>query len=351
MNRKPNFLNALLSVLVGLTLILSAVQPVNVSASASLVQGDGIRREVHSQTGKLSFLGADPSSPLRVSAAMGRGLAPEARGSSILKMYGSEFGIQDAARELSVMKSSTVDDRLSVRYQQMYNDIPVMAGELIVNMKADGSLLSINGEVSPNLNLDIQPKVSAAYASRVALQTVVTTYNLKPEELTVGEPELWIFDERLMQDKATQPVHLVWRMEVTSRNAPLRELVLVNAQTSGVSLHFNQIDTVWAGEPSLMSESRQMDDVSDPLVASEFEPVSAPSAGINMPIDAPNPADIDRYVANGGDDGFGNNNCSSSNTPCATIRQAISQAQTGDIIAVAQGTYVYEGEVQYELRS
>lgn len=307
-----------------------------VFASASTLQGDGIRRGVHPQTGKLSFLGADLSNPLRVEKAMGRGLAPEARGSSILEMYGSEFGIQDVAHELSVMKSTGVENRLMVRYQQIFRDIPVMAGELIVNMKADGSLLSINGEVSPNLNLDIQPKVSAAYASRVALQTVVTTYNLKVDEVTVGEPELWIFDERLMQDNATQPVHLVWRMEVTSKNAPLRELVLVNAQTGKVSLHFNQIDTAWAG-----NTLPARDDLIEPVIASVVESVPAHVTGMNMHLDVPQPG-TDIFVnAASGDN---NNDCKTPATACLTINGAVGKTTTdGETIYVAEGTYTDTG--------
>jgi hypothetical protein len=63
--------------------------------------------------------------------------------------------------------------------------------------------------------------------------------------LSASAPELWIFDQSLLQP-GTRPAGLVWRMEVTAANgAPVRELVLVNAQTGGISLHFNQIDTAW----------------------------------------------------------------------------------------------------------
>jgi hypothetical protein len=345
MNRKPNSLNALLSVLVGLTLILSAVQPINVSASASPAQGDGIRRGVHPQTGKLSFLGADPSNPLRVSAAMGRGLAPEARGSSILEMYGSEFGIQDAARELSVMKSSSVDNRLMVRYQQVYNDIPVMAGELIVNMMADGSLLSINGEASPNLKVDTQPKITAEAARQLALRSIATTYNLNAGDLTVSEPALWIFDERLVQENVTQPVHLVWRMEVTSANAPLRELVLVNAKTGKISLHFNQVDTAWTGNPVEQEFARLRDDGIEPVAESVptvvSEPIAAPVEVVNMPLSAPNPADIDRFVAPTGVD---SGTCNEKNNPCQKINYAISQAADGEIVGLAEGVYTDQSQ-------
>jgi hypothetical protein len=269
---------------------------------------------------------------------MGSGLAPEARGSSILEMYGSEFGIQDAARELLVMKSSSVDGRLSVRYQQVYNDVPVMAGELIVNMMADGSLLSINGEASPNLKVDTQPKITAEAARQLALRAIATTYNLNAGDLTVSEPALWIFDERLVQENATQPVHLVWRMEVTSENAPLRELVLVNAKTGKISLHFNQIDTAWAGEQATVKVSYIKGDVIEPPVASVTEPVPAPDTGVNMPLAVD--SSLNRFVALTGVD---TGNCSDYANPCLTINHAIGQAIAGDTIGVAEGTYTGNG--------
>jgi Zn-dependent metalloprotease len=322
MNRKLNLANVILSVLIGLTLLFSAVQPVSVSASDSFIQ-DGIRRGYHPQTGKLSFLGADPSNPLRVEKAMERGLAPETRAVANLEMYAREFGIRDVSRELRVMRSTNAEDRLTVKYQQVYKDIPVMAGELIVNMKGNGGLLSINGEVSPDLRLDTQPKLSREEARQRALVIVSQTYDLAEAELTVSEPELWIFDERLIQDNATQPVHLVWRMEVASENAPLRELVLVNAQSGKISLHFNQIDATWTGAPAATVESRLKDDALQPVRV----------AG------APDPS-LDRFVATTGTDA---GNCSDSANPCATINYAIGQATVGDTIGVAVGTYTGSG--------
>jgi bacillolysin len=316
MKHKANFLSKLLTVLVGLTMILSVTQPILVSASAPVTQGDGLRRSVHPQTGKLTFLGADPANPIRVSAAMGYGLAPEARGGSILDVYGPEFGITNPPRELSVMKTNNAEGRLMVRYQQVFNKIPVMGGELIVNMKEDGSLLSINGEVSPDLKIDVLPQVNAQKAKQAALMAVAKSYNLKATDLTVTEPELWIYDARLLNGNDLTPAHLVWRMEVTSATAPVRELVLVNAKSGDVSLHFNQIDTAWMGDPVEQSIDRVKDDVIEPVVEAEpvttREPVAAPIAIVNMPLSAPDPLDIDRFVATTGVD---SGTCTDNNNP------------------------------------
>ena len=46
-----------------------------------------------------------------------------------------------------------------------------------------------------------------------------------------------------------------------------------------------------------------------------------------------------RFVSPFGDDMMGANDCSSPDTPCATIQQAVNQSGSGDLIEVAPGTY------------
>jgi Zn-dependent metalloprotease len=329
MNRKPNFANVVISILVGLTLLF---QTGFLSGASAFAQGDGIRRSIHSQTGKLSFLGADPSSPIRMEAAMKVGLSPEARGIAILETYGREFGLKNPQEELRFLSSHETEGRGTVRYQQVYQGIPIMAGELIVNTNGNGSLLSINGEVSPDMKLDTRPKLDAEDARQRALAIVSQTYKLAEEELIVSEPELWIFDERLIQNNATQPVHLVWRMEVTSENAPLRELVLVNAQNGKISLHFNQVDTSWTAEPTPVKN-----DVIEPVVASVVNPIAAPSSSVNTSLS--NPALPARYVD--GIAGVDSGACNLPANPCKNIQFAIMNANAGDTIAVTSGSYKY----------
>jgi predicted outer membrane repeat protein len=346
MNRKPNFAGKLISVLVGLTLI--------VSASAPTAQGDGIRRSVHPQTGMLTFLGADPANPVHVSAAMGYGLAPEARGNSILDVYGLEFGITNPPRELSVMKTNNAEGRSMVRYQQVYNKIPVMGGELIVNMKEDGSLLSINGEVSPDLKIDVLPRVDAQKAKQAALTAIAKVYKLKATDLTVTAPELWIYDARLLNGNDLTPAHLVWRMEVSSATAPIRELVLVNAKSGGISLHFNQIDTAWTGEsieiatpletknstPAENLVRRDYDDALDvhtTRLTSTSDLNTSPDKGDYQPLGAPVPG-TNLFV--NGTSGNDANDCLYPASACLTIGGAIGKPQAeGNSIYVAEGMH------------
>ncbi|MBI5936068.1 MAG: M4 family metallopeptidase [Chloroflexi bacterium] len=335
MNRKPNFLNVLVSVLVGMTLLLSAAQPNLVSASTELGDGDGVRTSVHPQTGKLSFLGADPSSPIRVDTAMRADLSAEGRGMAILDRYGPQFGLKNPQEELRLTSTREAEGRGTTKYQQLYQGIPVMAGELIVNTNGQGGLLSINGEVSPDLRISVTPSIDAMQAQTITLREVAEIYNLQISELVASVPELWVYDARLMNGEDTMPPHLVWRIEITSDVMPLRELTLVDAQTGKISLHFNQIDTAWANE------------VRPDEYAAESQFVRSPDHGTELPIGIPDPS-LDRFVAATGNDNGGSNDCSDVANPCATINQAVIQSVDGDIIGVAEGVYTGTGsEVVY----
>jgi Zn-dependent metalloprotease len=235
-----------LSFIVILTMTLSGVQPSPVSAQ----EGDGIQREVNAETGKVSFIGPENGRVLPASEALNRSLGsrPADAALALAKRFAPEFGLANPEQDLSEMKSNSRDDgRLIVRYQQNYEGIPVMGGELIVNTNENGDLYSMNGEVSPDLSLQTQPEIDSEQGRESALQAVAKWYQKTPADFVASEPELWIYDESLLHP-STRPIELVWRMEVTSadNNMPVRELVLVNAQKGGISLHFNQIDNAWS---------------------------------------------------------------------------------------------------------
>jgi hypothetical protein len=200
----------------------------------------GDRRAYHSETGRLSFLGFDPGHGPQVSAAL-RGRSLQAQGKSLLAPYVAAFGIRDADRQLRL--ESAKDH--SVRFQQVVEGVPVLAGELVVNISHEGNLESINGEISPDPALDTSPQVDAQAARQTALQAVAKAQGVEASELEADSPQLWVYDEKLLLP-SDRPVELVWRTEVRSRaDAPIRELVLINAVSGGVSLHFNQVDTSW----------------------------------------------------------------------------------------------------------
>jgi Zn-dependent metalloprotease len=256
-------------------LALSLTQP----RSAAAQSGDGTKRQLNAQSGRISFIGAESGRALPAEKALGISSAfrPADPAMALAKRFGPEFGLKDPERDLIRVKTeSPGNGRLKVRYQQSYQGIPVMGGELIVNTNENGDLYSINGEVSSNLSLlpSGQPTIDPEQATQTALQAVTKRYQKTSEAFIVSVPELWIFDESLLRT-STRPVELVWRMEVTSvdKSVPVRELVLVNAQRGNLSLHFNQVDTAWA-----VSGNSEANKATETSVTTQGSPVQAVTA-------------------------------------------------------------------------
>ncbi len=237
------FLLKVFSLFVVLAMAFSYVQP----PAARAQGGDGLKREVNAESGRVSFIRPEKGASLSAARALGEFFLPQEPAMALAVRYAPEFGLQNADRNLSIMKSSRSEDgRQTVRFQQSHEGIPVMGGELIVNTDDNGDLYSISGEVSPGLKLSTQPAIDAGQARETALKAVAKWYEKSPQDFVSTEPELWIYDESLLL-RSTRPTELTWRMDVTSVDGslPVRELVLVGAERGGISLHFNQDDTAW----------------------------------------------------------------------------------------------------------
>jgi Zn-dependent metalloprotease len=205
---------------------------------------------LHHETGMVRFLRTDPAHPIPVTMGglFGDSLAvPGAAAAAwqFLGEYGSLFGLRSASAELTLLKEKHPDSRHSmVRFQQTYQGIPILAGELNVQLVDQNQVLSVNGEVVPNLHLSTTPRVTASDAAQAALKVIGRQYSLEASQLSASPPELWIFNRALLGGPGPRLDSLVWRVEVRSQEQlPIRELVLVDAQAGFVALHFNQVDT------------------------------------------------------------------------------------------------------------
>jgi len=247
MSHFRRFTHIVLAISMLLPIALSLTQPKFASAQA----GDGIKRQLNAQTGKVSFIGPESGHVLSAAKALGisSSVRPVDPAMALAKRFAPEFGLRDPERSLTKIKTRNPGaGRVIVRYQQNHEGIPVMGGELIVNTNENGDLYSISGEVSrvSSLPPSDQQAIDSEQARQTAHQTIAKWYQKTPEDFVVSEPELWIYDESLLQP-STRPVELVWRMEVTAvdNNLPIHELVLIHAQRGNLSLHFNQVDTAW----------------------------------------------------------------------------------------------------------
>src|SRR5215211_7744266 len=138
------------SILVIITMLFSGLP----SQSASAQGPDEIERQLNAQTGKVSFISPENGQALPARDVFDSSIPPQDPAMALAKRFGPEFGLKDPQRDLQEWKIDQAQDgRLTVRYQQNYQGIPVIGGELIVNTNANGDLYSMNGEVSPDLLL------------------------------------------------------------------------------------------------------------------------------------------------------------------------------------------------------
>lgn len=194
----------------------------------------------HAQTGKVRFIGTDAQHPISQAGAQ-----PEQAARAFLGAYGQLLGLNDEAEELRVMRSTAADaGRSFLRFQQVYQGTPVLGGELIVQMDAAKNVVSVNGEILPAPKVNTVAGIGVDEARRKALEMAVKQYGLTPGALTTTEPELWIYDPALLGAPGPRMTALVWRVEVKAGELdPVKELVLVDAHSGIVHLHFNQIET------------------------------------------------------------------------------------------------------------
>ncbi|MEM7111635.1 MAG: M4 family metallopeptidase [Chloroflexota bacterium] len=203
--------------------------------------GDALTISYHRETGQIRFLGATADRALAQPSV--RSAAPEAAALAFMEGYGSLFGIENAAEELTVMTARTLEDgRSFTRFQQLHQGIPIIGGEYIVQTNAQRGVVSANGEGLPGLALETEAAIGGETAVSTALTKIAKDYNLTTDALIASTPELWIYNPQILGGPGLPLSKLVWRLEITAVElAPIRELVLVDAQTGALLLNFNQI--------------------------------------------------------------------------------------------------------------
>ncbi len=218
---------------------------------ASLEQqtGGGLQVRYHQGTGKVNFLMVDPGHPAIQSGPSAAGLEPDGAARQFLAAYGVLFGINDPYRELSIYNQQPGEmGGTVIRYQQSASQagsppVPVLGGELVVQLDASRSVLSVNGEILPDPQFDPIPLVPAETGRQLALETVANNYESSVDALKASDPQLAIYNPVILGGDGPQVSTLVWQVQVDSVvNAPISELVFVDAHLGLVTDSFSQIE-------------------------------------------------------------------------------------------------------------
>ncbi len=160
---------------------------------------------------------------------------------SFLAAYGRLFGLSDPGRQLVPLRPKAAGGGGVFRkFQQQHRGIPVYCGQLVVQTDGLGRVATVSGEVAPDPALGIEPVISADEAGRTAVLLTAKHHAIEAVLLQAAEPELTVYDPRLVGGFA-MPASLVWKVVVTARCAPVREVVLVDATRGFVALDFNQV--------------------------------------------------------------------------------------------------------------
>lgn len=128
-----------------------------------------------------------------------------------------------------------------VRFQQVHAGIPILAGEIIVELDAESHVYSVSGEILPGPAVSLEPAISADTARTAkAFGILGKEYGLPTDTFVTITPTLWIYNPMLMAP-GNGMTSLVWQLEVTTTTwRRIRELVLVDAQRGIVLLHLDQ---------------------------------------------------------------------------------------------------------------
>jgi Zn-dependent metalloprotease len=197
------------------------------------------------QTGKVSFIGSAAKSPIAQPNQL-RAVSPEQAARAYLSVCGSLFGLGDQATELHLLRQSQAEGgRAVLRFQQVYQGVPVYGAQLVVQLNAANNVLMVSGEMSPVSKLAITPGVDAAKAQEIALQSVAQEYGVSSDGLTLtaSTPALNIYDPKLIQMDGNGTA-LVWVMTVSQDGPPpVRQLVMVDAKSGKIALSLNLLET------------------------------------------------------------------------------------------------------------
>ncbi|MFV2062318.1 MAG: M4 family metallopeptidase [Chloroflexota bacterium] len=229
----------------------------------------------HPETKRVRFLSGTPARPLTAgppALASGRrklsmaDARSQARG--FMNRYGRLFGLKAPGRELrvssarkrlaagampnggpvSVAAAAAAPLAATVRFAQVRDGIPVLGGEIVVQVSAQGEIVSAVGEVLPSrAKAPTRPRLKVGRARSIAREWLAREAGRPARVVKVRSEGLGLFDPRIMGDptQLRGGVRLVWQIDaqVPARaGKPAdRRLVLVDAEADRVLTSIGRI--------------------------------------------------------------------------------------------------------------
>ncbi len=184
-------------------------------------------------------------SVVQIRSESGRALRPAPDGASTraaavrhAARYAPSFGV--AGDDLRITRVTPHAHGGSVvRLQQQVDGLPVLGGELVMSLDADGGLRSVVGKVADNSGV-AAASFPSTRAVGVATASVAKRHDRSPEELTAQLDGDWFYDPALLGAPGRLEPRRVWRVEVAD-GAAVAETVLVDSVNGRVLLHVDRV--------------------------------------------------------------------------------------------------------------
>ena len=211
--------------------VQSALHRIETDAGAPVVTA------VSPDTGLVTFLSTKEGHAVPVTGAGSS--RPEDIALGFLASHGAAFGVKDlAAVEL---KAGAQRDELGidhVRFQQVYQGVPVTAGELNVHLRGDG-VVAVNAETLPGLEgFNTKPAISPEEALDQVRAALEKYLEIDTADVELRKPRLEILNRGLLEE-GSWPTRLVWFVE--ARRIDVRQYLWIDALTGDVALQFSQL--------------------------------------------------------------------------------------------------------------
>lgn len=184
---------------------------------------------MNKSTGTPKFIRFSKDEPLAIEGATAKDKVL-----NFLKSNTTMFGLENILDEMKLKQ--TITDKYGLKQttlQQQYKGVPVFDGVLRFHFNKENNITSINGNVVPVNNLQVQPKLTKAEAATIAVNSI-KNQNLGYTGNTnyTNRSQLFIYQKGLIQGIPGKPC-LAYQVEVTN-NADVREFVYVNAHNGKI---------------------------------------------------------------------------------------------------------------------
>lgn len=172
--------------------------------------------------GHLRSLGAPPGFHFVPANGLVAG-QPDAVAREFLRERGSMFGIQSPAVDFTIKRLKQGVERNYVRLQQRYQNLPVVAGEVVIQVDAAGGIESVLGDIETDTRqldgavISLSPAVTSAQA--VAAVTSEFAGQAGGAAVQTTTPVLSLFAPSVLDEPG--PQQLVWDLVVFTEDRNL----------------------------------------------------------------------------------------------------------------------------------